>query len=58
MCFDKTGTLTSDGMELYGVLPASGSEFRPMVTEHWGNTLPLRVLAGMATCHGLADLNG
>jgi cation-transporting ATPase 13A3/4/5 len=31
MCFDKTGTLTEDGLDLYGIRPASSNTAKNMI---------------------------
>ncbi|EEC19003.1 cation-transporting ATPase fly, putative, partial [Ixodes scapularis] len=56
-CFDKTGTLTEEGLDLWGVVPASGGKFQEQLNEPW--TLPLEslLLRGMATCHSITVID-
>ncbi|KAG0418795.1 hypothetical protein HPB47_004586 [Ixodes persulcatus] len=56
-CFDKTGTLTEEGLDLWGVVPASGGKFQEQLHEPW--TLPLEslLLRGMATCHSITVID-
>ncbi|XP_076763504.1 polyamine-transporting ATPase anne boleyn isoform X1 [Xylocopa sonorina] len=52
ICFDKTGTLTEDGLDMWGVVPATDRKFQPAVKAI--ASLPLNdVLIGMVTCHGI-----
>lgn len=52
VCFDKTGTLTEDGLNMQGVVPASGAKFEPEICDM--RQLPKGpIVEAMATCHSL-----
>ncbi|KAK7132311.1 hypothetical protein R3I93_018761 [Phoxinus phoxinus] len=56
-CFDKTGTLTEEGLDVWGVMEASGGVFGELVPD------PLLLPPGMmlfalASCHSIALLGG
>nr|XP_050858896.1 polyamine-transporting ATPase 13A3 isoform X2 [Vespula vulgaris] len=56
ICFDKTGTLTEDGLDMWGVVPASDKKFQFPVKEIMN--LPLSdLLIGMVTCHGITIID-
>lgn len=56
ICFDKTGTLTEDGLDMWGVVPASDKKFQFPVKEI--TNLPLSdLLIGMVTCHGITIID-
>lgn len=56
ICFDKTGTLTEDGLDMWGVVPASDRKFQLPVKEI--THLPLSdLLIGMVTCHGITIID-
>lgn len=58
ICFDKTGTLTEDGLDMWGVIPTEGQNFkRPIkdITELERDSL---LLANMTTCHSLIVIDG
>ncbi|CAH2247930.1 probable cation-transporting ATPase 13A4 [Pelobates cultripes] len=59
ICFDKTGTLTEDGLDLWGLLPASEKSFQKILNFTSGNTLPWGPLLGaMSSCHSLVNIDG
>uniref|UniRef100_A0A8C5Q5X4 Cation-transporting ATPase n=1 Tax=Leptobrachium leishanense TaxID=445787 RepID=A0A8C5Q5X4_9ANUR len=59
ICFDKTGTLTEDGLDLWGVLPASGNSFKEAHNLSSGQPLPWGpLLAAMTSCHSLVNIDG
>ncbi|KAM4693456.1 putative cation-transporting ATPase 13A4 [Discoglossus pictus] len=59
ICFDKTGTLTEDGLDLWGVLPASGNCFQEVHMFNSGQTLPWgALLGGLSSCHSLVAIDG
>ncbi|XP_066597773.1 polyamine-transporting ATPase 13A3 isoform X2 [Prorops nasuta] len=56
ICFDKTGTLTEDGLDMWGVVPASDKKFQLPVKDIAG--LPLgELLIGMVTCQGITIID-
>lgn len=56
ICFDKTGTLTEDGLDMWGVVPATAKKFHPPVKDI--SRLPVdEVLVGMVTCHGITIID-
>lgn len=56
ICFDKTGTLTEDGLDMWGVVPASESKFQLPIKDI--TSLPLNdLLIGMVTCHGITIID-
>ncbi|XP_043505949.1 polyamine-transporting ATPase 13A3 isoform X1 [Polistes fuscatus] len=56
ICFDKTGTLTEDGLDMWGVVPASETKFQFPIKDI--TTLPLSdLLIGMVTCHGITIID-
>ncbi|KAG7209849.1 hypothetical protein KM043_011454 [Ampulex compressa] len=56
ICFDKTGTLTEDGLDMWGVVPASENKFQLPLKDI--SVLPLsEVLVGMVTCHGITIID-
>lgn len=56
-CFDKTGTLTEEGLDVWGVLEASGNTFAELVPDP--RLLPPGpMLTGLASCHTVALLGG
>ncbi|EFX85022.1 hypothetical protein DAPPUDRAFT_314488 [Daphnia pulex] len=58
VCFDKTGTLTEDGLDLWGVVPATSTLQEHTKTEDPKMELPYLLLKGMATCHSLTIIDG
>ncbi|KAM8953694.1 putative cation-transporting ATPase 13A4 [Pelodytes ibericus] len=59
ICFDKTGTLTEDGLDLWGVLPASGNCFQKVHNFTSSDTLPWGPLLGaLSSCHSLVTIDG
>ncbi|XP_064459602.1 polyamine-transporting ATPase 13A3-like isoform X2 [Ornithodoros turicata] len=57
-CFDKTGTLTEDGLDLFGVVPASGGKFHKEHRDPRELATDSQFLMGMATCHSLTMIDG
>ncbi|XP_034951787.1 probable cation-transporting ATPase 13A3 [Chelonus insularis] len=57
ICFDKTGTLTEDGLDMWGVVPASEKKFqipiKNVTTISAGD-----LLFGMVTCHSITIIDG
>ncbi|XP_050051478.1 polyamine-transporting ATPase 13A3 [Dermacentor andersoni] len=56
-CFDKTGTLTEEGLDLWGVVPASGGRFQEHVPDPSKLPLESLLLQGMATCHSITVID-
>ncbi|XP_037566605.2 LOW QUALITY PROTEIN: polyamine-transporting ATPase 13A3-like [Dermacentor silvarum] len=56
-CFDKTGTLTEEGLDLWGVVPASGGRFQEQVPDPRKLPLDSLLLQGMATCHSITVID-
>ncbi|CAN7985648.1 unnamed protein product [Ixodes hexagonus] len=56
-CFDKTGTLTEEGLDLWGVVPASGGKFQEQLHEPWTLSPESLLLRGMATCHSITVID-
>ncbi|KAJ2801361.1 hypothetical protein H4R21_002818, partial [Coemansia helicoidea] len=62
-CFDKTGTLTREGLEFYGVQPATRPTGGPG-SGHFGAFAPDLAAsdelfqAGIASCHAVTELEG
>ncbi|XP_063065019.1 cation-transporting ATPase 13A2 isoform X2 [Engraulis encrasicolus] len=56
-CFDKTGTLTEEGLDVWGVMEASGSHFEELVPDP-RLLNPGFMLSGLACCHSVALLGG
>ncbi|XP_040284277.1 probable cation-transporting ATPase 13A4 [Bufo bufo] len=58
-CFDKTGTLTEDGLDLWGIVPSNGYQFKDIIPVSSGSSLSWGpVLGAMASCHSLILLDG
>ncbi|KAL2103581.1 hypothetical protein ACEWY4_000449 [Coilia grayii] len=56
-CFDKTGTLTEEGLDVWGVMEATGSHFEELVPDP--HLLPPGfMLSSLACCHSVALLGG
>ncbi|XP_031422205.1 cation-transporting ATPase 13A2 isoform X2 [Clupea harengus] len=56
-CFDKTGTLTEEGLDVWGVMEATGNTFSELVPDP--RLLPPgHMLSGLACCHTVALLGG
>ncbi|XP_053168568.1 probable cation-transporting ATPase 13A4 isoform X4 [Hemicordylus capensis] len=59
ICFDKTGTLTEEGLDLWGVVLASGTSFQDVHSFSSGCPLPWGLVCGaMVSCHSLVVLDG
>lgn len=57
VCFDKTGTLTEDGLDMWGVVPATMRKFQVPTKEI--SKLPINeILVGMVTCHSITIIDG
>lgn len=56
-CFDKTGTLTEDGLDLWGIVPASDGKFQREMRDPRGLAMDSPLLLGMATCHSLTMID-
>ncbi|XP_067302302.1 cation-transporting ATPase 13A2 isoform X2 [Pseudorasbora parva] len=56
-CFDKTGTLTEEGLDVWGVMEASGAVFGELVPDPLFLP-PGMMLSALASCHSLALLGG
>lgn len=58
VCFDKTGTLTEDGLDMWGVVPKSETNFFQIPLRH-AQRLPYEhFLFGMVTCHSITIIGG
>ncbi|XP_076133092.1 polyamine-transporting ATPase 13A2 isoform X1 [Alosa pseudoharengus] len=56
-CFDKTGTLTEEGLDVWGVMEATGNTFSELVPDP--RLLPPgHMLTSLACCHTVALLGG
>ncbi|KAJ6655499.1 hypothetical protein lerEdw1_005077 [Lerista edwardsae] len=59
VCFDKTGTLTEDGLDLKGIVLATGKSFQALRSFSSGHPLPWGpALGAMVSCHSLLLLEG
>jgi cation-transporting ATPase 13A3/4/5 len=63
--FDKTGTLTDENLQLKGILPVmpGQNQFLGLVDEsslkeHKTQIEYEKILEGMASCHGVLEING
>ncbi|XP_014299673.2 polyamine-transporting ATPase 13A3 isoform X1 [Microplitis demolitor] len=57
ICFDKTGTLTEDGLDMWGVVPATERKFFVPVKSI--SSLPAaELLFGMVSCHEITIIDG
>ena len=57
ICFDKTGTLTEDGLDMWGIVPATSKKFQAPIKDI--TRLPINeTLIGMVTCHGITIIDG
>lgn len=58
VCFDKTGTLTEDGLDMWGVVPKSSTNYFQIPIRQT-NRLPQEdFLFGMVTCHSITIMGG
>ncbi|TRZ02445.1 hypothetical protein DNTS_030275 [Danionella cerebrum] len=56
-CFDKTGTLTEEGLDVWGVMEATGGGFKELVPDPLFLP-PGLMLSALASCHSVALLAG
>ena len=58
VCFDKTGTLTEEGLDMWGVIPATEATFTQPVRDMKELEQEGPLLGCMATCHSLITIGG
>lgn len=58
VCFDKTGTLTEDGLDMWGVLPKSQTNYFQIPLRDVKRLPCDHLLYGMLTCHSITIMNG
>ena len=58
VCFDKTGTLTEDGLDMWGLIPASEATFISPVKEVRELEAEGQLMGALTTCHSLITIGG
>ncbi|KAJ6641943.1 putative cation-transporting ATPase W08D2.5, partial [Pseudolycoriella hygida] len=58
VCFDKTGTLTEDGMDMWGVVPKTSTNYFQIPLREVDRLPYDHFLFGMVTCHSITIMNG
>ncbi|XP_055922264.1 polyamine-transporting ATPase 13A3 isoform X2 [Eupeodes corollae] len=58
VCFDKTGTLTEDGLDMWGVIPKSQTNYFQIALKQIERLPVDHFLFGMVTCHSITIMNG
>ncbi|XP_055857682.1 polyamine-transporting ATPase 13A3 isoform X2 [Episyrphus balteatus] len=58
VCFDKTGTLTEDGLDMWGVVPKSQTNYFQIALKQIDRLPVDHFLFGMVTCHSITIMNG
>lgn len=58
VCLKQTGTLTEDGLDMWGVVPVSGTNSFQIPLRQVDRLPNDHFLFGMVTCHSITIMNG